>query len=466
MITNLTIAILLLAANAFFVAAEFALVKIRSFRIDALADGGSRAAKLTRRIYVNLERYLAACQLGITMASLGLGWVGEPTVAAILEPVLHPLGLPDAMLHTIAFLAGFILFSSLHIVVGEQVPKTFAIRRPEPVALWVAYPLHAFYLMIFPLNWLLNAASSAILRLFGVAEASHMEVLSGEEIQGLIEASEEHGSIESNKATMLNNMFEFDTRTVEAIMVPRGKVAFIDLQDPWEKQRETLGKIEHSRFPVLDGGDSHLKGILIAKDLYRITLEGVRELQGALPELVREPLVVPETQTIGVLFERMRTARQHMAIVINEYGAFAVLVNHNRHVLAIVINEYGAFAGVVTMEDLLEEIVGDIADELDQVADHTILTKVDNHWEADGWTQLSDIERALEIRFEDDVDANTLSGLFMFRLSRIPEKGDSVDEYGYRFSVESMTNHRVNIVKIEPIEQVEEAATDSEQAEG
>ncbi|MCB1095863.1 MAG: HlyC/CorC family transporter [Verrucomicrobiae bacterium] len=445
MITNLTIAILLLAANAFFVAAEFALVKIRSFRIDALADGGSRAAKLTRRIYVNLERYLAACQLGITMASLGLGWVGEPTVAAILEPVLHPLGLPDAMLHTIAFLAGFILFSSLHIVVGEQVPKTFAIRRPEPVALWVAYPLHAFYLMIFPLNWLLNAASSAILRLFGVAEASHMEVLSGEEIQGLIEASEEHGSIESNKATMLNNMFEFDTRTVEAIMVPRGKVAFIDLQDPWEKQRETLGKIEHSRFPVLDGGDSHLKGILIAKDLYRITLEGVRELQGALPELVREPLVVPETQTIGVLFERMRTARQHMAIVINEYGAFA---------------------GVVTMEDLLEEIVGDIADELDQVADHTILTRVDNHWEADGWTQLSDIERALEIRFEDEVDANTLSGLFMFRLSRIPEKGDSVDEYGYRFSVESMTNHRVNIVKIEPIEQVEEAATDSEQAEG
>lgn len=430
MIPNLTIAILLLAANAFFVAAEFALVKLKGFRIDALVDSGNRTAHLTQRIYRNLEPYLAACQLGITMASLGLGWVGEPTVAAILEPLLRPLGLPDKLLHTIAFLSGFIVFSSLHIVVGEQVPKTFAIRKPEPVALWVAYPLHAFYLLIFPLNWLLNAASAAILRMLKVEEASHMEVLSGEEIQGLIEASGEHGNIESNKAAMLNNMFEFDTRTVEEIMVPRGKVAFIDLQDPWEKQREILGKIEHSRFPVLNGGDLHLKGVLLAKDLYRQTLEGKRELKGTLEALIREPLVVPESQSIGVLFERMRIARQHMAVVINEYGAFA---------------------GVVTMEDLLEEIVGEIADELDQAGDHSILTRKDEHWEADGWTQLSDIERALQVDFEEDVDANTLSGLFMFRLERIPETGDSVEEQGFRFTVESMTGHRVDMVRIEPL---------------
>lgn len=257
-----------------------------------------------------------------------------------------------------------------------------------------------------------------------------MEVLSGEEIQGLIEASGEHGNIESNKAAMLNNMFEFDTRTVEEIMVPRGKVAFIDLQDPWEKQREILGKIEHSRFPVLNGGDLHLKGVLLAKDLYRQTLEGKRELKGTLEALIREPLVVPESQSIGVLFERMRIARQHMAVVINEYGAFA---------------------GVVTMEDLLEEIVGEIADELDQAGDHSILTRKDEHWEADGWTQLSDIERALQVDFEEDVDANTLSGLFMFRLERIPETGDSVEEQGFRFTVESMTGHRVDMVRIEPL---------------
>lgn len=178
--------------------------------IAVLAEAGNKSAQLTRRIHKDLEPYLAACQLGITMASLGLGWVGEPTVAMILEPLLLPLGLPEQAVHSIAFLSGFIIFSSLHIVIGEQVPKTFAIRKPEPVSLLIAYPLRAFYLMIFPLNWLLNAASGAILRLFGVADASHGEILSGEEIQGLIEESEKHGNIETEKATMLNNLFQFN----------------------------------------------------------------------------------------------------------------------------------------------------------------------------------------------------------------------------------------------------------------
>ncbi|MGK0190172.1 MAG: CBS domain containing-hemolysin-like protein [Verrucomicrobiales bacterium] len=435
MFVNLTIAILLLVANGFFVAAEFALVKLKSFRIDALAESGNGTAKLTQSIHRNLEPYLAACQLGITMASLGLGWVGEPTVAALLEPLLHPLGLSEKLVHTIAFLTGFIVFSSLHIVVGEQVPKTFAIRKPELVAMWIAYPLRAFYLLIFPLNWVLNAASSAILRMFGVAEASHAEVLSGEEIQGLIETSEQYGNIESDKATMLNNMFEFDSRTVEEIMVPRGNTAYIDLQDPWEQQFETLSKIEHSRFPVVDGGDQYLTGIILAKDLYRRTLSGDHDLKDKLRELIRDPLVVPESQTIGVLFEVMRTARQHMAVVIDEYGSFA---------------------GVVTMEDLLEEIVGEIADELDQTSDEAILTKRGGTWEASGWTQLGDIERTLQIQFEEDVDANTLSGLLMFRLTRIPETGDSIVEQGFQFTVKSMDGRRVNLVTIEVADQAED----------
>ena len=432
MYLNLGIAFFLLVANGFFVAAEFALVKLRSFRIDSLAEEGNKSAQLTQRIHKNLEPYLAACQLGITMASLGLGWVGEPTVAAILEPLLLPLGLPDKAMHSIAFLSGFILFSSLHIVVGEQVPKTFAIRKPEPVSLWIAYPLRAFYLLIFPLNWLLNAASAAILRLFGVAEASHGEILSGEEIQGLIEESEKHGNIESEKATMLNNLFQFDNRTVEEIMVPRGKVARIDLQDPWESQLATLKKIEHSRFPVLDGGEQNLVGILLAKDLYRRTLSGDSGLSTeSLKELLREPLVVPEFQQSGILFETMKSTRNHMAVVIDEYGDFA---------------------GVVTMEDLLEEIVGEIADELDQVGDRTILTQKESFWEADGWTQLSDIERALGIEFEEEVDANTLSGMFMYLLGRLPKEGDTVEKAGVCFTVESLNGRRVDLVRIEMLE--------------
>ncbi len=437
MITNLSIAILLLATNAFFVAAEFALVKLKSFRIDALAETGSRSAQLTKRIHQNLEPYLAACQLGITMASLGLGWVGEPTIAAILEPLLHPLDMSEAMVHTISFVAGFILFSSLHIVVGEQVPKTFAIRKPESVSMWIAYPLRWFYLFIFPLNWLLNAASASILRMFGVAEAPHSEVLSGEEIQGLIETSEKHGNIETERAVMMQNLFAFDSRTVEEIMVPRGNTAYIDLQDSWNTQFETLSKIEHSRFPVVDGGDQNLTGVVLVKDFYRLVLSGETELEQSLKKIIREPLVVPESQSIGLLFETMRTSQQHMAVVIDEYGSFA---------------------GVVTMEDMLEEIVGEIADELDQVAGDVTLTKNGEFWEGSGWTQLGDIERSLQLQFEEEVDANTLSGLFMYRLTRIPEVGDSIVEQGFRFTVESMTGHRVDLAKIEVVHPSEEGA--------
>ena len=170
MLLSLLLVVLLLAANAFFVAAEFALVKVRRVRLELMAEEGSRAAGLTLHILGNLEAYLAACQLGITMASLGLGWVGEPVVAALLEPVFHLASLPEAVLHTAAFIVGFLIFSSLHIVVGEQVPKTFAIRQAESMSLWTAWPLHAFYLVCWPLNWALNAAAGGLLRLAGIKE--------------------------------------------------------------------------------------------------------------------------------------------------------------------------------------------------------------------------------------------------------------------------------------------------------
>ena len=430
MLSNIVLIVFLLAANAFFVAAEFALVKAKGFRINTLAEEGSRCARLTQRILSKLEPYLAACQLGITMASLALGWVGEPTVAAMLRPLLHSFHLSEEILHTTAFLTGFLIFSSLHIVVGEQVPKTFAIRKPEPVALWIAYPLHWFYLAVLPLNLILNAASSAILRTFGVQEALHYEVLSSEEIQGLIETSEEHGNIGAANATMLHNLFEFDTRTVEEIMVPRGKVTAIDLQDSWDKQEEVLRKIEHSRFPVTDGGDQHLLGVLLMKDLYSLILSGETNLQPHLRKLLRDPMVVPETQRIGQLFERMRSERQHMSVVIDEYGAFA---------------------GIVTLEDLLEEIVGEIADELDKDDDSAVLFEKEGYWEAEGWAQISDIERALDVDFPDELDANTLSGLFMYRLGRVPEEGDVVEEQGHRFTIKSMVNRCVNVTRIERI---------------
>jgi CBS domain containing-hemolysin-like protein len=197
---NLLIAIFLLAANAFYVAAEFALVKSRGFRVKTMVERNRFGARMLQQMMGDVEAYLACCQLGITMASLGLGWVGEPTVAALLQPVLIPLGMSESALHFTSFITGFLVFSSLHIVIGEQVPKTLAIRQPEPVSQWIAYPLYASYILFYPLNWLLNAASRGTLALLGVQEASPHEILTGVEIEGLVGESAEHGGFASGEA--------------------------------------------------------------------------------------------------------------------------------------------------------------------------------------------------------------------------------------------------------------------------
>ncbi|TQV65066.1 MAG: HlyC/CorC family transporter [Halothiobacillaceae bacterium] len=435
---SLLVIVLLLVANGFFVAAEFALVKVRGMRIESLAETGRPSARLTLRIKRNLEAYLAACQLGITMASLGLGWVGEPAVAALLEPLFHAMGLSEAMLHTLSFVIGFIIFSSLHIVIGEQVPKTYAIRKPEPVSLWVAYPLHAFYLLAWPLTMALNWASRRILRAMKVAEAGHEEIFSGEELHEMIGASRVHGQIEHKQADMLQNLFAFDQRIVRDIMVPRSAVDRLDLDDASDENVRIMKETGHSRFPVIEGGDDHPVGILLIKDIYTAVLEGQAAPWTRLREFTRNTLMVPDTITIGRLFEQMKAGRAHMALVLNEYGAFA---------------------GLVTMEDLIEEIVGEIADELDEITEQQshIQSVEDGVWEADGLTPLHDLERALDISVDAGPNASTLSGLIMSLLGRLPELGDVIDYKGYRFEVTRMEGRRADAVHIQAIASDERA---------
>ncbi len=427
---NLIAIVLLLAANGFFVAAEFALVKARGFRIETLANGGSAAARLTLRIQADLEAYLAACQLGITMASLGLGWVGEPAVAALLEPLFHRMGVPEAVLHSSAFIAGFLIFSSLHIVVGEQVPKTLAIRKAEPVSLWVAYPLRVSYLAVFPLNWLLNKASGSLLSLFGVAEATHAEVFSGEELKGMVETSREHGEIHEDKADMLQNLFEFDLRQVGRVMIARNAVHSLDVSAAPEDNLRLIRETEHSRFPVIDSKkDEAVVGLLLVKDIHRALLAGEAEPWRDIGRLCREPLVVPEAQKVAQLFQLMRMRRAHMAIVVDEYGSFS---------------------GIVTLEDLLEEIVGEIQDETDSAEASIAIEMVGaGRWEVDGLVSLNDLERIVGLQIPDDLDANTLSGLFMQRLARMPEPGDEIEQAGFRLRVLSLEELRVGRSAIE-----------------
>lgn len=429
-LNSVTIIILLLIANGFYVAAEFALVKARGFRIESLAAEGSSTAKLTVRIQSNLEPYLAACQLGITMASLGLGWVGEPAVAALLEPVFTEIGMSQPMVHTMSFIIGFLLFSALHIVIGEQVPKTFAIRKAEPVSLWVAYPLHASYIIAYPLNWLLTRATSSILRMFNVAEAGHGEVLSSNELKGLVATSKEHGELHERQASMLHNLFEFDQRHVGQIMIPGNSVQSLDISAAAEENLKIIRDTSHSRFPLIDSSnDDALVGMILTKDIHRAMLQGESEPWTDLARFRRESMVVPESQRISKLFDLMRIRRAHMACVVDEYGTFV---------------------GVITLEDLVEEIVGDIQDETDTEEPSTAVTVIDDtNWEADGLISLTDLERSVGLKIDGHLDANTLSGLFMQRLSRMPETGDELFEGNYQLRIISTDDHRVGKVHIQ-----------------
>ncbi len=421
---NLMLIVFLLAANGFFVAAEFALVKARGFRIESASSEGSAAASLTLRIQANIESYLAACQLGITMASLGLGWVGEPAVAAILEPLFWQMGLSEAMLHTSAFIVGFLIFSALHIVVGEQVPKTLAIRKAEPVSIWTAYPLHLCYLVVWPLNWLLSRATSLILSLFDVAEVSHVEVFSGDEIKGMVATSREHGEIHERQAAMLHNLFEFDQRRVGRLMIPINSVHVLDVNGDAGENLEIIRATDHSRFPLVDGNDNDaLVGVVLAKDIHREVLNGAAEPWRDLEKFRRSAMIVPESQYVARLFDLMRAKRAHMACVVDEYGSFV---------------------GIVTLEDLLEEIVGEIEDETDDEKPHYGIRRVDDsNWEVDGLASLTDVEREIGLQVGDEIDANTIGGLLLRRLSRMPEKGDFIDEAGFRLLVLEHDGRRV-----------------------
>ena len=430
---SLLAVVALLAANAFFVAAEFALVKAKGFRLGMEADAGSGPAKMTVRILANLESYLAACQLGITMASLGLGWIGEPAVAALLTPLLHPLGLSDALIHNIAFVTGFLIFSSLHIVVGEQVPKSFAIRQPERVSKMTAYVLQVFYVIAFPLTWLLDRASRGTLRMLGVEEGTHGEALTLQELKGVLATSRQHGKISRTRARMMKNLIELDERPVGWVMIPRHEVTVLNVSQSKAENRKRIAKTRHSRFPLVDD-DNNVLGIVLQKDLFQAEIDGTKDPMANLASIARSPVFVPERQTVSKTFETLRGESVHMAIVVDEYGEIS---------------------GIVTLEDLLEEIVGEIRDEKDKIeASYNVTKLAEDSWAVDGGISISDAAREFGLVIESGSLSNTLAGLFMERLERIPETGDVLETDGFRLTVEEASGRhatRIAVLRL-PIE--------------
>ena len=428
-LTNLLLALFLLSLNAFYVAAEFALVKSRGFRIDAMAEDNRFAARLLQTMMGNLEAYLACCQLGITMASLGLGWVGEPTVSALLKPVLMPLGISDSALHFTSFLLGFLVFSSLHIVIGEQVPKTLAIREPVVVSQWIAYPLHVSFLMLYPLNWLLNAASRSVLRMLGVKEHSTQDILTDVEIEGLVEESAEHGNIEEGQAEYIQNVFRFGELEVSDVMVHRTNMITVNADDKPEDIVNTVIASPVTRLPLWRGNQENIIGILHVKDL----LHALHALDGDASKidvaaLMAPPWFVPETRPVS---EQLKAFRRR------------------KTPFALVVDEYGEVEGLVTLEDILEEIVGDITDEHD-VAMPGVRKQPDGSVNVDGAVPIRDLNRVMGWELPDE-EATTVAGLVIHEARSIPEVGQSFTFHGFRFRVLRRARNRITALRIQPL---------------
>ncbi len=393
----------LIFANGFFVAAEFALVKVRSTQLEVREAGGERMAGVARELVEHLDGYLSATQLGITLTSLGLGWIGEPAVAAVLAPLFHALHLSEDLSHNIAVVVGFTVISFLHIVLGEVAPKSYAIARPVQTSMWVSVPMKAFHTVFYPALVVLNTSSNLLLRLAGIEEGnSHSLAVPADELVRIAAESAAGGHISAGEGQMLSNVFAFSHRLAREIMVPRNGVHGLDVAAAdFPAEIATAIEAGHSRYPVYEGELENIVGVLHLMDL--LCLPESDRSAAAVRRMMRPPLLVPESLPAEKVMRRMQARRSH---------------------LAVVIDEHGVVAGVVSLEDALEELVGEIQDEHDD--DETGEIRItDTGFEFSGVLNLDEMCTALEVP-EFESDADTLQGWFMESLERLPVVGDSM----------------------------------------
>src|SRR6185436_9288850 len=340
----LILAFLFVLANGFFGAAEFALVKVRPTQLAELLERGSTRAKMTKRILKRLDAYLAAAQVGITFASLALGWIGEPAFATLLLPLLPSLGVfAPAVAHSIAITISFILISALHIIFGEQVPKFLAIEKPVGTAIWTSHLLHAFYIVTWPAIWLLRTLTNGALRVFGVSHAGEGEAVhSVDELRMILAGSEKAGILSEENREIIEGVFQFSKRTARQIMVPRTDVVVLSTTKSIEENLETIRVSRHTRYPLCEGTLDQTIGLIHVKDLLLAQLRGPGM---TLEQLKRDILFVPENSTVESLLSQFIESKTHMAVVLDEYG--------------------GA-SGIVSLENITEELFGQIQDEFDR----------------------------------------------------------------------------------------------------
>lgn len=428
-------AFLLVLLNGFFVATEFALVKIRPSRLKQLAEEGRPGAKVALAMQGRLDAYLSATQFGITLASLGLGWLGEPAFAALLQPVLSQL-LPGGeaatanLAHTIAAVLGFAIITVLHIVVGELAPKSIAIQKAEAATLAVALPMRVYFVLFYPGIWLLDRMSRGLLRLFGLdSPQDAQEAHDADELRVILHSSAEAGSIASERAELLERALEMGEKTARQVLVPRSQVRFLDLEESLEHNIAQARASGHTWLPVCRGNMDQIEGVVNAKDLFYLLANG--QLKN-LSQVQRPALFVPENVTLEQLLNEFRRRRRQMALVVDEHGGTS---------------------GIVTLSDVVAEVVGDVAELGRKVPE--VRTLPGGRMEVPGSTQLDDLEERLEVTFDiDKSEVTTVGGYLMAKLGKVPERGDTWTLDEFRIRVEEADGPRVLRVSVEPSAQL------------
>ncbi|WP_050032484.1 hemolysin family protein [Halorubrum halophilum] len=426
-VTRVVAALVLVVLNGFFVASEFAFVRVRSTSVEQLVEEGRPGSGALQDVMESLDDYLAATQLGITLASLGLGWVGEPAIVALIEPALGPL-LPANLVHLVAFAIGFSIITFLHVVFGELAPKTIAIAQAERVAMFLAPPMKLAYYLFSPGIVVFNGAANAFTRMLGVPPASETdETMEEREIRRVLARSGEAGHVADAEVEMVNAVFELDDTVVREAMVPRPDVTSLPADADLAEIRTVVLDAGHTRYPVVAADDAdRVVGFVDVKDVLRADEAGDESATAA--DLARDLVVVPETTSLSDLLVQFREESRQMAAVVDEWGAFE---------------------GIVTVEDTVETLVGDLRDGFDpEDGEHAIRKTGAGAYEADGSVSLTLVNDALGTDFDGD-GFETLGGLVLDRVGRTPETGDTVSAGDYVFEVTAVDGARISTVRIE-----------------
>lgn len=425
-ILSLVILALLIALTAFFVATEFAIVKVRSTRIDQLVEEGKAGALSAKKVITHLDEYLSACQLGITVTSLGLGWIGEPAVASILEPLLLKMSVPVSATNVISFIVSFSLVTYLHVVIGELAPKTFAIQKAETITMIVARPIIIFYNVMFPFIWVLNVSARLVTKMFGLKSASESELAhTEEELRIILSDSYKNGEINQSEFKYVNKIFEFDDRIAKEIMVPRTEVVTLSVDDSLEHAFTVVREERFTRYPIIDGDKDHILGMINVKELFTFMLESDDYKDLTVASLVRPIIRIIDTVPIQELLMKMQKERIHMAILMDEYGGTS---------------------GLVTVEDILEEIVGEIQDEFDSDEIAEIRTIEKDHYIIDAKVLVSQVNDLLGLHINDE-DVDTIGGWILTENYEI-KQGDCITYENYHFTILEMEEHHIKYIEV------------------